>query len=440
MNRRKVPHIQPSVLRDVASEERVDRIWNRLEQDLATARVRPAGRATRTVVWAAAATFVAFGAGLASGRVVWHEPQAGPSAVAAAHDRTETDVFAAGSQERTYALPGGGRITLQPGSMIEMEHGSGSDLRLRLLSGQASLDTAQAGQGALAIVSGEATVATAPDSVVQVQKRDDNIDVRVASGSAQVSSPAGTRALRRGERMDGVPTRVTTSAVNQRPVVHVASTPGPTAHVARSDASAAPAAQVAVAPGWRELHKDLKWDEALALLKAQPGGIAGAIDSAKSAGELMIISDLARWKGGETAQGFRALQIVADTYPSTQQGQTAAYLLGKHYETTQPDLAKKYLALAAQKGVLSEDAICAQMRQAQNAGNKDEAAARATEYLGAYPNGRCKDDANRILSGGDADGDGEPSGADAAPSAPAPSASSSAASSSAPAENPAPQQ
>lgn len=439
MNRRKVPPIQPSDLRDVASEERVDRIWSRLEQDLASVRVRPAGRATRTVVWAAAATFVAFGAGLASGRVVWHEPQAGPSAVAAAHDRTEIDVFAAGSQERTYALPGGGRVTLQPGSMVELEHGSGSDVRLRLLSGQASLDTAQAGQGALAIVSGEATVATDPDSVVQVQMRDDNIDVRVASGSAQVSSPAGRRALRRGERMDGVPTRVTTSAVNQQPVVHVASTPGPTAHVARSDASAAPAAQVAVAPGWHELHREAKFDEALALLKAQPGGIAGAIDSAKSAGELMIISDLARWKGGDTAQGFRALQIVADAYPSTQQGQTAAYLLGKHYETTQPDLAKKYLALA-QKGVLSEDAICAQMRQAQNAGNKDEAAARATEYLGAYPNGRCKDDANRILSGGDADGDGEPSGSDGDPSAPAPSASASASvSASAPADKPAPQ-
>lgn len=423
MSRQKVPQIQTSDLRDAASDERVERIWGRLENDLAAARARPAARASRTLVWAAAATFVAFGAGLGSGRLLWQERQTGPSPVVATHDQVNIDVFAAGSQERTYALPGGGSITLQPGSMIELEHGNGSDVRLRLLSGEASLDTGQSGQGPLAIVSGEATVATAPGSLVRVQKREDNIDVRVTNGSARVSSPAGTRALRKGEQMDGVPTRTTTTAVSPT-VVRVSSTPGPTARVARDDA---PAAQVAVAPSWRELHRDDKWDEALAALEAQPGGISGAIDKASNAGELVAISDLARWKGRDPAQAFRALQLVADKYPSSQQGQMAAYQVGKHYETTHPDLAKKYLAQAAQKGVLSEDAICAQMRQEHNAGHKDEAAARATEYLGAYPNGRCKDDANRILSGGDSDGETEPSGAgDADPPAPPASASASA--------------
>lgn len=435
MSRQSVPNIQPSDLADVASEERVERIWGRLEQDLAAARARPPARASRAVVWAAAATFAAFGMGLVSGRFVWNEQPPSQQAVVATNERASVDVFAAGTTERTYALPGGGNITLQPGSMIQLERSGGSDFRLRLLSGEASLETGQAGHQALAIVSGEATVATAPGSLVAVQKREDNLDVRVASGSAQVSSPAGTRALRRGEQMDGVPTRVTTTAVTP-PVVRVTA-PLHTARVARDDA---PVAQVAAAPGWRDLHQQNKFDEALELLRQQPGGIAGAIDSAKSAGELMMLSDPARSKGGDAAEGYRALQLVADRYPSTQAGQTAAYTLGKHYERIgQVDLATKYLAQAAQKGVLSEDAMCAQMLAADKAGNKDEASALASEYLGKYPNGRCKDDATRLSSGGDADGDAEPSeSAVPAPSGPAPAPTTSAPA--APTAKPAPQQ
>lgn len=436
MSRRSVPHIQPSDLRDVASEERVERIWGRLEHDLAAVRARPKASPSRTIVWAAAATFAAFGVGLASGRVLWKDGQISPSAAVATDDRATVDIFAAGSQERTYALPGGGSLTLQPGSMIELERAGGSDLRLRLLSGEASIDTAPAGRGALAIVSGEATIATAPGSLIAVQKRDDNLDVRVASGSAQVSSPAGTRALRKGEQMDGVPTRVTTAAVTP-PIVRV-TTPTHTARVARNDA---PVAQVAVAPSWREHYQAGRFDEALELLKQQPGGIAGAVSSAKGADELMAIGDVARSKGGDAKSAIRALHRVADEHGGTAYGSIAARQLSKYYETTgQADLAKKYLEQAAQKGVLSEDAMCAMLAD-HKAGNKDEASARATEYLGRYPNGRCKDDANRILEGGDADGEGEPS--DVAPppasTAPAPSAPAASASAASPAK-PAPPQ
>lgn len=425
MSPRRVPPIQPSDLRDAASEERVERIWSRLEQDLAAVRVQPAARSSRTVAYLAAATFVAFGAGLLSGRVMYRDDARTPHTAVATHERAELDVFAAGSTERTYLLPGGGSITLQPGSMIELERAGAGDFRLRLLAGEASVDTAQAGASSLAIVSGAATIAAAPGSLVAVQKREDNLDVRVASGSAQVSSPAGTRALRKGEQMDGVPTSVTTTAVTP-PIVRV-TTPSQTARVARNDV---PVAQVAVAPSWREHYTANRFDDAVTALKQQPGGIAGAIDNAKNAGELMMLSDVARWKGGDASEGIRALQLVADRYPSSPDGATAAFLLGKHYERAgQGDLAKKYLAQASQKGVLSEDAMCAQMLSLHNSGNKDEAAGRAKEYLGKYPNGRCKNDATRISAGGEADGEADPSeSADPAqqptPPAAAPSSSS----------------
>jgi hypothetical protein len=415
MSRPSVPPIQPTDLRDIASEERVERIWGRLEQELVSVRARPA-RASRTMVWAVAATFAAFGGGLFAGKILWKERTGGPSPVVATNDRATVDVFAAGSQERTYALPGGGRVTLAPGSMIEMERAGGSDVRLRLLSGEASIDTAQASDQALAIVSGEATVATAPGSVVQVRQRADNLDVRVAAGSAQVSSPAGTRALRKGDQLDDVPTRTTTTSAHQPARV----VPVHTARSARNDG--APVVAVAVAPGgWRELYSANKFPEALDLLKQQPGGIAGAVTSAKNAEELMAISDLARSKGGDGAAAITALRRVADDFPSSVYGSTAAYQLGKHYDAAGlPDLAKKYRDQAAQKGVLSEDALCAQMLAEHRAGNKAEAAARATEYQGKYPNGRCKDDATRILSGGDASEDSDARATDEPVPAPAP--------------------
>jgi hypothetical protein len=416
-----VPRIQPSDLRDIATEERVERIWSRLEPDLEALRVRPAPRPSRAVVWAVAATFAAFGTGLVAGRMLWQAPPAGPLPVVASHDRATVDVFAAGSQERSYTLPGGGTITLAPGSMIELERSGGSDVRLRLLSGEASLDTGQAGDKALAIVSGEAVVATAPGSMVRVQKRADNLD-------AQVSSPAGTRALVKGEQMDDVPTRRTTTSVSP-PVVRVA----PTASVARVARGEPSSAAVAAAPSWRELHAAGKWDEAAEELKKQSGSFAAAVTSATSAQELMAIRELAA--GGRDSQAaIAALRRVADEFPSNANGPVAAKLLATHYATSQPDLAKKYLEQAATKSVFSEDAMCAQMRAEEQAGHKDEASARASEYLGKHPNGRCKNDANRILAGGDADGDDDPAPADAPPAASGSATSS--ASSSAPASKP----
>lgn len=423
--RQSVPRIQTADLRDVAADERVDRIWTRLEPELEALRARPAGRPSRAVVWAAAATFAAFGTGLVAGRVVWQAPSVGPSPVVAARDLATVDLFAAGSQERSYSLPGGGTVTLMPGSLVEVERTGGRDVRLRLLSGEASLDTGQAGDQALAIVSGEATIATAPGSMVRVQKRADNLDVRVVGGSAQVSSPAGSRALSKGEQMDDVPTRRTEAAVSP-PVVRV--TPTATAKVARGEASAA---AVAVAPSWRELLAANKWDEATEALKQQSGSLSAAVAGASSAKELMDLRDLASWQGRDPQAAISALRRVADEFPASAYAAIAAKQLATHYAASQPDLAKKYLDQAAQKSVFSEDAMCAQMRAEHQAGHKDEASARASEYLGKHPNGRCKDDANRILAGGDADGDDE-----AAPGepAPAPSGSSSAApSSSAPA-------
>ena len=424
---RRVPPIQPTDLRDVASEERVDRIWSRLDQDIAAMRARPAHRPSRTVVWAVAATFAAFGVGLFAGRVVWRERSAGPQPVVATNDRPTVDVFAAGTLERTYSLPGGGTVTLAPGSLVELERSGGSDVRLRLLSGEASLDTAPGSDRGLAIVSGEAVIATAPGSTISVRQRADNLDVRVVGGSAQVSSPAGTQSLGKGEQMENVPTRTTTAANNPAPVVRVSMIPSK----GRAPHSTDPKAAIAVAPSWRELHAQGKWDEAFEALKQQGGGSASAVANAKSADELMALSDVLRSNGHDPALGIAALGRVADEFGATTAGTTAAYQLSRIYENSgKPDLAKKYRDQAT-KGVFAEPAVCNQMRAELRAGRKVEAAARATEYLDKYPNGPCKDEAKSIRDG-EADDDVSPEPAVSATATPAPSASPSVAPSSSP--------
>ncbi len=416
MKRGSVPPIQPTDLRDVASEERVERIWSRLDQDIAMMRARSAPRPSRAVVWAAAATFAAFGVGLFAGRVVWRERAIGPAPVLATNDRSSVDVFAAGSQERTYALPGGGTVTLAPGSLIELERSAGSDVRLRLLSGEASLDTAQAPDRGLAIVSGEATIATAPGSTISVRQRADNLDVRVVGGSAEVSSPAGTQSLGKGEQMENVPTRATTAANNPAPVVRVAVNPGKSRQPHSGDAKAA----IAVAPSWRELHAQFKDVEAFEALKQQSGGVSGAIASAKTAEDLNTLADVLRFNRDQ-AGGLQALRRIADEFGATTSGTTAAYQLSRAYEASgQPDLAKKYRDQAT-KGVFAASALCDAMRAEQKAGRKSEATARATEYLDRYPNGPCKDEANSIRAGDAVDEDvsPEPSGSGtSAPSVP----------------------
>lgn len=125
---------------------------------------------------------------------------------------------------------------------------------------------------------------------------------------------------------------------------------------------------------------------------------------------------------------------MADDFPGTKNAGLAALKLWKHYEQAgQTDLAKQYRE-QAQTGVFGEDALCAQMRADHKAGKKEEASVRASEYVSKYPNGRCKDEAARIISGEEAPAESDPSTEDADQ----PAATGSASAAPAPAPTPAP--
>src|SRR5690349_8538304 len=114
MSRRTFPSIRPSDLRDHADEARVARIWDRLEQDLAG---REPTHARSAAPWVAlvAATLGAFAAGVWVGTLGGAEHATTAIRATSPESSAAPDVLAAGTQQRSFTLPGGGTITLSPG-------------------------------------------------------------------------------------------------------------------------------------------------------------------------------------------------------------------------------------------------------------------------------------------------------------------------------------
>lgn len=190
MSRRGLPRIAPADLRDHATEERIARVWDRIEHDLA-AREPSSSRRAGVAAMLAAATLSAFAGGLWLGKTIWSDEQGAPppTAVAPTDDVPSlVDVFAAGSRGRTFQLPGGGTISLTAGTTVEVEQAGGGALTLRLVQGEAWLDTVIGTRtAALSIVAGEARLAAAAGSVLRVRHNVDDIDVNVADGSVKLT-------------------------------------------------------------------------------------------------------------------------------------------------------------------------------------------------------------------------------------------------------------
>jgi FecR protein/Tetratricopeptide repeat len=418
MSRRSVPRIAPADLRDHADEARVDRIWERLDPALPGA---AAPRRPVTYAWIAlAASFAAFGGGLLLGKAAFHDGAPASISPITAVEHSTIDVLAAGSEGRSFPLPGGGQLALQPGATVELERSGEGAVTLKLVQGEAAIDTASAGRtAALVIVAGDARLNTQAGSVLNVRRNQDDMDVAVRDGSVSLTSPDGTRKLAGGDHADAVPIHGATAAVSptSSPLANNARAPlGPRGRRPNDPRHGKPV--VVAGPEWLARYNNADYASALALLRQEPGGLAGAIANARSGGELMAISTLARDKSGDPSAAMSALKSLIERFPNDENAQAAAYTLGTILEKAgKIDEAREYWSRAGKlNGPLAENVLCRQIKAAQAAGHKDEAIRGAEEYVAKYPDGPCKDDAEDILPG-----DGAPSKAAPAPST-APSA------------------
>jgi hypothetical protein len=408
MTRRTMPSIRPNDLRDHADSARIDRIWDRLEHDLST-RAPDKPRSFSTMFAYAAAAVVVFGAGIGVGWKLHPERGEAPIHATSFDNGSTPSVLAAGRQAAKYDLPGGGSLTLSPGATVEIDRDEQKTLTLRLLRGEASAFTTNDGKSAeIALIVEDARVLARPGSEVFVRRNSSDLDVRVASGSAELVWPSGSRELSTGEGIEAVPMRVLLAPVSQvdpvdddDPRPHRTTTlPQPRELTSLPRGIEAPMVTIAP-PDWRSRYNAGELAQALDLLRQSPGGIDGAIMNARNAAELTAISDIARAKGGDPAAALNALTQLVERFPSDPYAEIAAYTLGGMYEKMgQADQAQKYFERARSlKGVLAEDALCKQIRAEHRAGRKDEAKRMAQEYVNKYPDGRCKEDVERAMSG-----------------------------------------
>ncbi len=392
MSRRSFPRIDPDALRDHADEARIERVWERVERDLAS---RPRGldgfdggrsrRSTFAYV-AVAAAFGAFGAGLLAGKVTWggRAPETLVASPVPAIEKSEVDVLAAGSQPRSYPLRGGGQLTLLPGATVEVER-SGEELTLKLVQGGASIETA--GRRALAVLAGEAQINAAAGSTFNVTRNADDLDVGVDVGSVSVSSPAGAQQLARGERA-AVP--IHAAVASSAPVSAKPRRSPALSHQRPEGPKVAP--KGANVPEWLARHNALDDEGALVLLRKQD--VNALIASSKSAAELDAIAEIMRSKGRDPSAEIRACERLVQDFPHDQHATLAASRLADIYQARgESARAKSYkdkqatLAQSATTGAGS--LFCDAIRRQPD---KTKAALLAKEYLEKYPDGDCRDE------------------------------------------------
>jgi hypothetical protein len=413
----RLPPIDPHDLRDPADPERVERIWARLSEQLPLVpaarpavgaslqrqgpRQRPLGAGARTLLFAASLAGV-FAVGIVVGKISiddssTDETQARPL------DGSMSDVFAAGTTQRTFALPGGSRLVLQPESMVEVVEVSGGGVRLHLLRGRASVDASTADLD-VEVRAGEALVAAPAGSVVTLSRYETDIDIVVERGTADVRSPAGHQQLRVGD-ISRVPTmpRVTMFDVGPAPVrpkdvsrqrdreATGPDTPPLDEAPKTDDATPPPAVAVAPARSWFALSKADKFDDALKALE-ELGGIDHAIKSAQSSGELLELAELASMNG-KPGLAVQAWRRVADEFATGENGALAAMMLSDVYARAgSTELAAKYRSQAMQSKLAAEIVLCSQLTgiPRDTAEGRKRAVELARAYRAKYPTGTCQ--------------------------------------------------
>lgn len=423
----RLPNIQQPDLKDHADRARIERIWKRVREDLpvpeTSARAMPSparssGVALRSALLFAAAG-VLFGAGLIAGRA--GTPDATGTNVSQEETAPMTDVFAAGSKQRSFALPGGGRLTLEPDSVVEVVALSESLVKLSLMRGSASVDAVDMG---IEVAAGEAIVAAPAGASVSLSRRESDLDVLVAQGTADVTSPAGHHVVPNGHVLSRVPTIAKVSSNEEAPLIpppipvaiaddnqpepvpttpppHVASVPPHNGEEPVASTNPSPPS-VEGSPVVMVSWKSYAWDnpaEALRMID-KSGGLEAAIKGSQSAEELNLLWQIALSNNKHADLQILALRRVADEFGSDPSSMIAALNLAEVYgKAGQRQLADKYREQAAQSKRMATFALCSEINAAidQDDVDAERAARTAKKYLELSPDGPCAEEAKNLL-------------------------------------------
>ena len=421
----RLPNFDPSDLRDHADPARVERIWARVSTSIKAASIEAASidaaQVPHSVVGQAsarsqarrsapllmfAAAFALFGGGLWVGQAL--DLQGGSQALTRSPDAPMSDIFATGSSPRTFMLPGGGRLSLDAESTVEVVDASDGHLTLRLMRGIASVEASGA---PVAIVSGQALVTAPAGASVMLRRSDTDVMVSVSAGAVEVTTPTGDRhtvGLSDGQTNVPIATLTKHDAVAQPDNFPTVAVRPETHHTSKASSpehdDLAPSVADATAPAVAPLTTWLAKYQQQASQGVQPipevgdAELTTAIAQAQSAKDLMDLSDIAGATHRDSL-AVRALVRVADDFPSDPNRQAAAAMLTRFYSLAgNQEKASKYAEIAKQAKVFAELALCDDVRTlAADDSRREEAVQKSEEYLSKYPEGPCAVDARALV-------------------------------------------
>ena len=407
MKRRAKKVIDQAALADHGGDERVERVWERLEGNLAAhVGARPRSRRERPSWLALAALVVGFAGGvLVSG---WRKAPELPAAHAgreAAASEPRTQVFAAGASRRRYALPGGGELEVSAGATVDTVSDDARGLTLDLLRGEATVSTRGDGgtrTASLTVRAGDVDVVAgsivAGAARFELERHGKHLGVRVLEGSVDVTAPdasGGSRTVRLSavdkdnHRHDFLPALETAANDEQD---RKSRAPQHGQHGASRDKKSEGSQTL---PAWASACAAYEYERAFELLDKQ-GDVSGALAHATNE-QRQCIGSGARHKRVDIA--IEALKPLADDSSDKARALIATADLARIYEEKgnieQQRVYEQRKEILSKGELLSEPALCEKIQLELQTGAYRTVLQYAEQYSAQYPSGSCTDTVNR---------------------------------------------
>ncbi len=301
-------------------------------------------------------------------------PVAGVVAPASAPPRPR----AAPPSERVHTLQDGSRaVALEAGSALTVEEDSRARAAIRLSRGSARFEVTRGPRRPFRVEAGRVAV-TALGTVFGVGVRGARCAVWVREGAVQVEWPGGARTLAAGEEGLFPPEEAGASLPAPAPPPR----PRPPRRGERAGA-----------PGWVALARDGRHAESYALLVRTPP------QAAWTAEQLLFAADAARLSG-HPREAVPYLERLLREHRGDPRAATAAHSLGRlrlHVLGDPAGAAARFAEARAlaPRSALAEDALAREVEAWARAGARDQARARAEEYLRLHPQGVWADAVRR---------------------------------------------
>ncbi len=402
-----IPKIDPQQLRDHGTPERIDRVWERLERSVSLsqdgAAEPPLPRAPGRWPLIAAGIAAGFAIGIAVGGSFGErapDDRSGAVVVAPADGEEVSEVFAAGTAERRYALPGGGMLSLQPGSIVDTVARRDGSLTLRLVRGEATLITPndRVTGSPIALLVGNAELT--PAGSLRVRHDGDTAMVQVIDGSASVSTPDPERGRRDivlgpDDRETTVPVRIVTASNDEQKHpnrIHAPADPRsdelveePVAMV--EEPLPEPIVVVPIKP-WMEACKKGDDVEAARLLNQSGDSVADIEDvnllTCIAGGQEILKRD------GDAIASYE--RILNGSGSMSDKAVAARYLAKIYRRQGKLADADRYAAISDEffnGSLLPAEGLCNKIQADDAAGNAESVREHGKRYLSQYPGGPC---------------------------------------------------